>query len=643
VVDAGNPETEIAQTPDSLRDILEGTSGGICIAELATRRLRYANQALCDLLGYEREELLGLTVGDLHPSADSPWVWPELPAEGGHPQEYTPNVPCLRKDGHIVHADISATVAELDGTLCNIGFFVDRRAHRGAEAALREREGELREAKQLLEAVLDAIPDVIGVQGPDHEILRYNQAGYELLGITPEETEGRRCFELLGRTRACGHCPTQLAYETRQAAQLERYVPEMGRWFDCRAYPLLDAQGRVYRVVEHLRDVTEHRRVSERLHQSEKLEAIGQLAGGVAHDFNNQLSGILGLAELLQLELADRPDCLELVSGILGSVERASNLTGQLLAFARRGKVLSVPVDLHELVQEVLALLRRSIDKRIRVRHVRAAPVAKTRGDPSQLHNALLNLALNARDAMPSGGELTFESGTVRLAAAEAWAESLNVEPGDFAYVQVTDTGVGMDEETRRHIFEPFFTTKPKGQGTGMGLAAVYGTVKNHQGTIRVTSQSGQGACFRILLPRCEETAPRSVARPTPSPSHEGNATILLVDDEEVVRRTARRILERLGYTVLTARNGAEGTECYRKQWREIDLVILDMQMPVMGGQETFTSMQAINPEVRVLLASGYSLDRDTQSLLARGARGFLQKPLRMATMVQEISKLLED
>jgi len=634
--------TEIAQTTDSLRNILEGTSGGICIAELATRRLRYANQALCDLLGYEREELLGLTVGDLHPSADFPWAWPELPAQGGHPQEYTPNVPCLRKDGHVVHADISATIAELDGTLCNIGFFIDRRALRGTEAALREREGELREAKQLIEAVLDAIPDVIGVQGPDHQILRYNQAGYELLGLTPEETEGRRCYELLGRTRPCGRCPTQLAYETRQVAQIERYVPEIGRWLDCRAYPLLDAEGRVYRVVEHLRDVTEQRRVAERLHQSEKLEAIGQLAGGVAHDFNNQLSGILGLAELLQLELADRPDCQELVGSILGSVERASNLTGKLLAFARRGKVLSVSVDLHELVQEVLSMLRSSIDKRIRVRHVRAGPVAETRGDPSQLHNALLNLALNARDAMPKGGELAFESGTVRLAAEEARAEELNVEPGVFAYVQVTDTGVGMDEETRKHMFEPFFTTKPKGKGTGMGLAAVYGTVMNHEGTIQVTSQPGQGACFRILLPRCEKPGSRPAERSATALSANGNATILLVDDEDVVRRTAKRMLDRLGYTVLTARHGAEGTERYRQQWRDIDLVILDMQMPVMGGQETFEALRDINPDVRVLLASGYSLDQDAQNLLARGACGFLQKPLRMATMVQEISNLLE-
>jgi PAS domain S-box-containing protein len=387
------------------------------------------------------------------------------------------------------------------------------------------------------------------------------------------------------------------------------------------------------RVAEQARRVAE-----ERLRQAEKMEAIGRLAGGVAHDFNNQLVGIMGYAELL-LGRLEGEAIRRSVERILTASRRAADLTRQLLTFARRGQYAFVTVDVNVVIREVIGLLERSIDKRIGVCEALRAQRSATLGDASQLQSALLNVALNARDAMPEGGVLTFATENVVLDGADCQARGPDAAPGRYVCVAITDTGVGMDGEMLKRLFEPFFTTKEPGKGTGMGLAAVYGTVKAHGGFAEVASQVGAGTTFSLYLPEAEAATESRPADVVVEPAAT-SARLLVADDEEIVRSMMTEALTDLGYRVTACADGDEALETYRARWREIDLVVLDLVMPKMGGHEVFLAMQRCNPDLRVLLCSGYSLSDAARKLLAQpGIVGFLQKPFEVADLSRAVAE----
>ena len=395
-------------------------------------------------------------------------------------------------------------------------------------------------------------------------------------------------------------------------------------------------------VLAVARDITERRRLENRLRQSEKMQAVGQLAGGIAHDFNNQLVGIVGFADLLRIKLEGQPDLIPYTDNILLSARRASDLTAHLLAFARKGRFLVMVVDLHDIINEVVALLERSIDKAILVNLDLGASPPTTLGDPTQLQNCFLNLALNARDAMPNGGEMRFSTKVVYLDEEYCRTNPQAISSGDYLEVRVSDTGVGMSSSVTERIFEPFFTTKEKEKGTGMGLAAVYGTVKNHRGTISVYSEEGQGTTFRVCLPlSVEAPSPRTTESDVLPEESFPAAHVLLVDDEEQVREITAEMLRSVGQRVSVCRNGREALELFRDSAKEIDLVILDMIMPIMGGSATFDALMKVAPSVRVLLSSGYSLDGEAQAILDRGARGFVQKPFLKTELLRAVREAL--
>ena len=415
---------------------------------------------------------------------------------------------------------------------------------------------------------------------------------------------------------------------------------------DGRVFPVeilvshLELDGAVYSC-SFTRDITERRQLERRMRQAEKMEAIGQLAGGIAHDFNNQLAGIVGYADILLDELRDRPELGRLAEGILTAAKRASSLTSQLLAFSRQGKYLSTPVDLQQIIDEVVHMLVRSIDKRIHISTKYGAERAVTIGDPTQLQSAVLNLALNARDAMPEGGELTFTTALVTLDEAECAKSPHQLVPGGYVQVSVIDTGTGMDARTQDRLFEPFFTTKEKGKGTGMGLAAVYGTLKNHRGAIHVYSELGRGTEMRLYLPLATQPTMPEENPPGRSGQVSVRARILLVEDEESVCRIVSEMLERLGCSVRIASHGAEAIEIYRRRFHEIDVVVLDLVMPEMSGKDTFIRLRAIHPAVKAIIASGHSLDGEVQSILDLGAKGFIQKPFRIAELASKIAEVM--
>jgi signal transduction histidine kinase/ActR/RegA family two-component response regulator len=398
-------------------------------------------------------------------------------------------------------------------------------------------------------------------------------------------------------------------------------------------------------LVERSRSREQAEELKERLRQSQKLEAIGTLAGGVAHDFNNLLTGILGYTWLLKQNAQPEDEVYRSASVIENAAERAAELTRQLLGFARQGQHQDLPVDLNALVSEVTELLSRTFDKAVTL-HVAPHPRnLRVLGDPGQLHQVLLNLAINARDAMPRGGDLYFD---VRALADELVPRAAHphLGRGAHAVLEVRDTGTGMRPIDQRRIFEPFFTTKEVGKGSGMGLALVYGIVQGHRGAIEVESREHVGTVFRVYLPLLEGAAAgatggerRAVEAELPVP---GQGLVLVVDDEELVREMARELLTSLGYQVLTARNGLEAIDRFIERRSEIDLVVLDLVMPRMGGRECLRALKRIDPQVRVLLSSGWQREGHLQSAMEEGALGFLSKPYQLVALSQAVARAIQ-
>jgi len=391
---------------------------------------------------------------------------------------------------------------------------------------------------------------------------------------------------------------------------------------------------------ERVKERTEelHRR-EEQLRQAEKMEAIGRLAGGVAHDFNNQLAAITCCLDILKLGLPKTSKLTGHVHTAMTAARRAADLTAQLLAFARRSSRRHEPVEVHGLIKEVVSLLEHSIDKRIAIEQDLAGPAPVVLADSGQLQSALLNLALNARDAMPTGGTMRFSTTTVEFDDEVCKREALSLVAGSYLRVDVMDTGCGIDEETRRHIFEPFFTTKARGAGTGMGLAAVYGTARMHGGAVKVESAVGRGSTFSLYVPLAADAAPAPTEEPVPPISARQAVQILLVDDEETVLQSLGPALEALDYSVTSCRDGAEAVVYYREHWRQVDVVVLDMMMPRMTGKETFEQLRDVNPDARVILISGYSVDGSAEQALEAGALAFLEKPFPVAELAERISE----
>lgn len=390
--------------------------------------------------------------------------------------------------------------------------------------------------------------------------------------------------------------------------------------------------------IERIEEEKEKERIREHLLQAQKMEAIGTLAGGIAHDFNNMLQGILGYASLLKLKISETDPIYRPLDVIERTAERAAELTRQLLGYARKGKFLVETLNLNNLVGEVMKIITRTFDRAIEIKTRLSDDIWSIEGDKSQIENVILNLCVNARDAMPTGGILTIETYNKDVLEGELpfpWAI-----PGRYAVIKVTDTGTGMDEEVKKHIFEPFFTTKGIGKGTGMGLAMVYGVVKNHNGFITVDSEPGKGSIFTIYLPASEiKTEEKMEEIRTPVT---GTGTILIVDDEEAIRNLLSDSLSGLGYNTIVASNGREAINFYLSNKDKIDLVILDLIMPFMGGEETLIRLREINPNVKLLIATGYGVSETLKDKLRdKGINGFINKPFNIAEISEMIKTVL--
>ena len=497
----------------------------------------------------------------------------------------------------------------------------------------------LKRDRERLYALLDGLPAYVYLQAPDHSILFANRWFREHFG----DPEGRTCYEVIAqRDKPCEPCRPLSVLKTKTPIEREWTRPD-GRTYQIYDYPFSDTDGSPL-VLELGIDYTERKQAEEekkklaaQFQHVQKLEAIGTLAGGIAHDFNNLLMGIQGRVSLMLMDIdADHPHFLH-VSGVEEAVRRGADLTKQLLGFARGGKYDVRATNLSDLVEKSSEMFGRT-KREIRIHKKYQEGLWSVEVDRGQIEQVLLNLYINAWQAMPGGGDLYLETRNITL--DEHYTKPFNVESGPYVSISVTDTGVGMDEETRQRAFEPFFTTRETGGGTGLGLASAYGIIKNHSGIINLYSEKGHGTTFDIYLPASGKAVTED--RKPAADVLRGTETILLVDDEKMILEVGKEMLAALGYKVMLARSGKQAIALYQEDPEKIDMVILDMIMPDMGGGETYDRLKEIDPYVKALLSSGYSIDGQANEILERGCGGFIQKPFNMKDLSGKLRQVLD-
>ncbi|MCE9561242.1 MAG: PAS domain S-box protein [Planctomycetes bacterium] len=638
VTEQRQSEEALRQREQRFRALVEKSRDGIMLLDEGAV-IRYATPAIWDILGYDPASITGRIGFD--------FVYPEDMEDAHATFEEFLNRPGedVASSLRAIAADGSIRIIELNG--CNR---LDDPSVRAVVVNYRdvtERETTalaLARHSALLEGLFASVPDIVCYKDRERRFLGGNPAFEELTGQPMVEMIGKKRDELsvpgdwAERMRVVEE-EVLATGETKRAKEWVAFPNGRQVLLDIAVSPLRGDTGELAGLIVTGRDVTEQSRLEDQLRQSHKLEAVGRLAGGIAHDFNNLLTIILGNLELIRSGGAgdEEPD---LLLSAERAAKQAAELTKQMLGFARRQPLKTETLDLNTVVSEAIKLLRRTIDPRISIRVTLASDLNPVAADLVQVQQVLMNLSLNARDAMPDGGTLTIETSNAPDACSPGASTD---EPGPaFVRVSVSDTGIGMTDEVRAKIFEPFFTTKDVGQGTGLGLAVVYGVARAHGGWVECSSELGVGSRFDVYLPQgtiSEEAVPEVVeAKPSVERGH--GETVLVADDEPLVLALARGALERQGYRVLLASDGAEAVEVFRRERAkgEIALVILDVSMPALSGRQASQLIRKIDPAVPVLFASGHP----NADLGMEPGTGFMQKPYTPSSLAAAIRKILD-
>jgi two-component system cell cycle sensor histidine kinase/response regulator CckA len=629
-------EAELRASAEQHRLLFERNPHPMWVFDVETLAFLEVNQAAVAFYGYSRDEFLSMTIKDIRPHADVPGLLDFLRAEPG-----TRTRGCARhriKSGDLVEVEVDAGFIRFDGR--------DARLVAAHNVTDRVRAIEaLRESDERFRQMADHVNEAFYVVDLETKRSLYvSPAWAEIWGrpvedgydphvwfnaIHPDDRDAMR----EGQTRIMKGEPDDRVFRVLR--------PDGSiRWVHGRSFPVRNADGNVYRMVGLSADITELRHVQEQFTQAQKMQAVGQLAGGIAHDFNNLLTIIQAHAHFLSEGVADDAGNRSDVEEIQRAADRAATLTRQLLAFSRKQMLKPRVIDLNEVVEGVERMLCRLIGDDIELIVDADPQLHLVRADPGQIEQVVMNLAVNARDAMPKGGMLAIRTGT-RLLAEPLERDGESIPPGRYAMIQIEDTGVGMTTDVKARAFEPFFTTKDPGQGTGLGLATVYGIVKQSGGYISVDSAPNRGTRITITFPACGESVAQPVARPATTPERASRSTVLVVEDEPDVRRLTRRILERHGHAVLEATTGEHAISVLTEHDGEIDLLLTDMVMPGMNGRAVAHEVAQRSPSTRVLYMSGYTDDEIIRRGLQDPNMALLEKPFSSEQLALAVAKAI--
>jgi PAS domain S-box-containing protein len=512
--------------------------------------------------------------------------------------------------------------------------------------AIRKHMSELESSREDLKMTLLSIGDGVITVDTDGCVTNMNPIAEALTGWNSTDACGRDVSMILDlqstQTGEVVKNPVYKVLKERRANTLDTNTSLTSRdgavyHISDSAAPIFNKKNELKGVILVFRDITHEHKLREQLNQSQKMDAVGQLAGGIAHDFNNMLTGIFGAVELLNSRMTDDKENREFLHLISQSASRAADLTGKLLTFSRKNSIPSTAVSMGEILQETMDILKNSLDKRIRIDMDFKAENDTIIGDFSQLQSIFLNLGINASHAMPRGGILAFSTKNRFLDDDFCRTSSFNLHPGHYIQIQVKDSGMGIPPEILPKIFDPFFTTKEKGKGTGLGLSVAYGTISEHNGMISVRSRENKGSRFRILLPLTDSSGEKPLFSEV---IKTGSGTVLLVDDEEIIQLTAKALLKSFGFKVLVAENGKDALSVLKKEKRVIDLVILDMNMPVMNGYDCYYEIRKMSKDLPVILSSGFPQQEVLGSMKKDGLQGFLQKPFNKMELNELVTSL---
>jgi two-component system cell cycle sensor histidine kinase/response regulator CckA len=588
-------------------------------------KMVYVNKAACLHFGMDLKRVLDMRIPDWDPAfeMDNVDAMTEQLKQGKSIRFET-----LHRvaSGELVPVEVTVNYLVHDGREFTAGYFHNISERKAMESALIEGENRFRTLSQEFRALLDGIPDALTLIAPDLKILWINSVTARIFGREPGDVLGKYCYELWhDRNAPCEKCPVLTCFTTgKQDLRTTQFPPD--RIMEVRVVPVKDENGKVVKVIEVGRDVTEQKNLEHQLHHSQKMEAVGQLAGGVAHDFNNILTATIGFASLMLMKMDVDNQLRHYAEQILVTSEKAATLTRSLLAFSRKKIVSLQPTDLNEVLRNGKKLLLRLIREDIEFRDELCPDSLVIMADAVQLEQVFMNLVTNARDAMPEGGELYLKTAPFPMDVDFIHSHGYG-KAGNYACISISDTGEGMDEKTVERIFEPFFTTKEVGKGTGLGLATVYGIVRQHDGYINVYSEPGRGTTFRIYLPLVTAVVGDN-EKPASSLPAGGAETVLLAEDDEYVRKSDLEILENFGYNVIEAVDGEEAIEKFARHADGIDMLILDLIMPKKNGREVYEAAKRIRPDIKAVFMSGYTADVITRKKMLDENMHFVEKPV---------------
>ncbi len=640
---------EITESEDSLRVIFDNARDGILLADTTTQQFLFGNKAILDMLGYSSNEILDLSVADIHPRQSLPKVIAAFEKMVRGELTLAPDLPVLRKDGGIFHADITSFPLKLWGRTVLVGVFRDISERKKTEAALKQE----RDRNQ---KYLDTVQTIMVALDAQGRITMINRKGCELLGYNEQELLGRNWFETclpqpMGMEKVYPVFRRIMSGDLKSVEYFENAVlcrDGQSRLIAWRNANLTDEDGRIIGTLSSGEDITarkqteaEHEKLQSQLLQAQKMEFVGRLAGGVAHDFNNMLQAILGNIELALPEAPAGSAIRKNLESAHKAARRSADLTGQLLAFARKQAVMPRVLNLNDAITAMLKMLQRMIGEDIDLAWMPKSGLWLVKMDPAQIDQILANLFVNARDAIAGVGKITIETGN-RTFDKDSTRLQPEAMPGEYVLLAVSDNGCGMEKDVLEHIFEPFFTTKEVGRGTGLGLATVYGIVKQNNGFINVYSEPGRGTTFKIYLPRHAQAFAEITTISAPQPPHGKGEIILIVEDEASILETAKAMLEKLGYMVLTAAKPSDALKLAETYAGKIDLLLTDVIMPQMNGRLLVEQIRAVQSGLKCLFMSGYTADAVARHGVLEESVSFIQKPFSYAELGQKVRLTLE-